>query len=849
MLRAIARFSGRRYRLVFALSLLLLVGAVAAISRITFDTDVMNLLPPEEPAFVNFRQTMEDFGSFDNLLVGLALPPDAVTEPYQDFAEELAGRLAEMPEIAGLDYRIEEPEELLRELFPGAPFFLDEAGQKELEARLSTAGIEGRVAELRRQLSTPQAIGLRSLLKIDPLGLSEIMLRQVESGRGSLEVDWTSGFYLSRDRRMLLLLVRPSERPQNIDFDRRLVTGVEERFKAVLGNWDEISGGEQPAPELVLGGAYLTALDDAELIQSDMVSNTASSVVGVLLLFLVAFRRPSALVYALVPLAFGLVLTFGFAGLALGELSNATSGVAALLIGLAIDFVIVSYGRYVEERKRGVDPVSALAAMSGSSGRAVVICAVTTAATFFAFLLTDFPGLRQMGILTGTGILFCLVSVLFLLPALLAFGEDHHRKRQTVPTLYLHGFGADRLIDASLRHPRLVVWASLGFTLLAAFFVPRIGFEESMNAMRPEGNRGLTGTAEVAKHFGAGFDFTMLVISGERVEDVLTLTGKATEGAEKLVAEGVLEGYQAVTSILPPPERQAATLAWLAAGRGGALDIGRITADFQRALADQGMRAEPFADGLALLARALGRETPIGVTEVGASTEGKKFLDQALRQVDGRWKTVVRLFPPDNLWRREAPPQVLALAEQLGPDVVPVGSNVVNQRVREIVRADAFLAATAGLLLVALLIWADFRSLRDVAFCLLPLLVGIFWMLGLMAALGLKANFMNIFVSTMIIGIGVDYGVHVIHRYREIEREGGVELGAGLAETGKAVVAAALSTIVGFGSLSLSHYPGLRTTGYVAILGALATATVAITLVPALLELSSKRAAGEPDRR
>jgi hypothetical protein len=89
----------------------------------------------------------------------------------------------------------------------------------------------------------------------------------------------------------------------------------------------------------------------------------------------------------------------------------------------------------------------------------------------------------------------------------------------------------------------------------------------------------------------------------------------------------------------------------------------------------------------------------------------------------------------------------------------------------------------------------------------------------------------------MIIGIGVDYGLHVVHRYRE-ERMGGggaAAVEAGLIETGNAVVVAALSTIVGFGSLATSHYPGLRSVGLVAILGAAFTALVAITLLPALL--------------
>ena len=114
-------------------------------------------------------------------------------------------------------------------------------------------------------------------------------------------------------------------------------------------------------------------------------------------------------------------------------------------------------------------------------------------------------------------------------------------------------------------------------------------------------------------------------------------------------------------------------------------------------------------------------------------------------------------------------------------------------------------------------------------------MIGIIWMLGAMGWLGLPMNFMNIFVSTMIIGIGVDYGVHMVHRHREFSDKSGARRRGGLVETGKAITLAALSTIVGFGSLSQSHFPGLSSMGKVAILGALSTCIVAITVLPAFL--------------
>jgi predicted RND superfamily exporter protein len=159
---------------------------------------------------------------------------------------------------------------------------------------------------------------------------------------------------------------------------------------------------------------------------------------------------------------------------------------------------------------------------------------------------------------------------------------------------------------------------------------------------------------------------------------------------------------------------------------------------------------------------------------------------------------------------------------------------------------DARLAALLGVALVALLLWLDYRRLGDTLMSLAPLAVGLVWMLGAMAAFDIALNFMNIFVSTMIIGIGVDYGVHMIHRYRASRGAPVEERLDGLVETGKAIAVAALSTMIGFGSLSLSHYPGLRSMGLVAILGALTTSLVAITVLPAwfALRLGAHRRSG-----
>jgi hypothetical protein len=840
-LRWLSLFARRRYRAIFIATAVLLVVSLALASRLRFDTDFTSLLPRNDPVVETFLATLDDFQSADYLLVAVRLPEDAVLDPYEAFVDALGERLTEMPEFESVEYRLAASEALLRELYPKAVLFLDAEGRAALERRLADEGIRERAREVRRLVATPQGQAAKPLLSLDPFGLADLFLEQVQSSRGALSVDWTSGYYLSRDRRMLLLLAKAVRPPSDIDFANRMADTVELMVEELKGDWPEMVGGGglggaiPPPPEVALGGSHMTAVDDARFIRRDAIVGGVVSLIGVLLLFLFAFRRLGPLLFATVPLVTGLILTFALAQLTFGTLSSATSGTAALLIGLGIDFVIVSYGRYVDERRRGASLEAALEAMSGSSGRAVVIGALTTTATFYAFLVTDFTGLRQMGFLTGTGILLCMVSVLLLLPALIAWRHDRHRLRQTTPNHFLHSFGTRALLGACMDRPRTVLAAGALVTVLAALVLPRLYFEESMQTMRPPGNRGIQVTREIGDRFGSGFNYMMMVLTGDTPAEAIALADRAAEGARRMVDDGVLHGFGGVTSLIPPPAQQAAVLDWLERQRAGALGFERIEGTFRRELTAEGLRFEAFAEGLALLEEALGHDRPLGVGDYLGSPETEALLERFIKPTNGGWKSVVYLYPPENHYRREPPPQAVALADELGPGAALTGTNVLNQHVRARVLPDAWLAGALGLLLVAVLLWIDFRTVRHTLLSLTPLAVGIVWMLAAMAGLGIPLNFMNIFVTTMIIGIGVDYGLHVLHRYREARDQGEAELRRALVETGNAIVVAALSTICGFGSLAFSHYPALRSMGYVAILGAAATALVAISLLPAFL--------------
>lgn len=133
----------------------------------------------------------------------------------------------------------------------------------------------------------------------------------------------------------------------------------------------------------------------------------------------------------------------------------------------------------------------------------------------------------------------------------------------------------------------------------------------------------------------------------------------------------------------------------------------------------------------------------------------------------------------------------------------------------------------------------DFRNLRDTLLALVPPFGGGLMLLGLMAVLQIDFNPVNIIVVPLVLGIGVDDGIHMVHDYRRQLMAGSQEYTPS-ADTVNGVLFTSLTSIVGFGSLMISAHQGLQSVGIVVALGIACCLAVSLLLVPALLVLVAK---------
>ena len=841
VLGSLAQFSYTRYRLVLLLVFLSFVASLLIASRLQIKTDIFDLLPQDNEKVNTFREVLRDYGSMDYLLIALESRKGGPADEFEDFADLFAKELRSSPLIDYVEYKIWEESENLRPLLDNGLLYLSPPEIDALADRLRDEKIREQVTRSKALLLTPSSFPLKTLVEKDPFNILPLIKDRLLKRGGNLRLYPFDGYYLCEDRSMLLMIARPIKPAQDLAFGKELMRMAHAAEQRARQEVERAKGSSLSHMKVSYGGGYLIALNDSGIIQKDILRNFLTSFCGVLLLFLIAFRTLKSLFFASLPLAVGIAWTMAFAALSVGELNFATSGFSALLLGLAIDFTIVLYNRYLEERIAGQEALPSARLMLAETGQSVFTGAVTTAAAFYAMMITKFRGLSELGLLTGTGILFCLLATYILLPALCAW--DENRKGASLPPR-MRSFGLEKVFSLLSRFPRGVVWVSLGGSVLLGFFAFSLTFDDDITNIRPKHNEALILQERIAEKFGLSYYHFVAVAERKTVEEALIANEQMAAVLRSWSGKEGITGFDSVETFLPSQASQEERLAYIQSQQRSELNGDRIGRTFQKALRENGFRPSAYDEYLKTFRKFLSPSQLITWEEVRKSSLGR-ILNRYLKVDERGVRVATYVYQDRKAWREGPPAELLAKLASLG-SVKCSGVNILSRELKTRVYHDAKLATLLALLGIGFLLYLDFRSIKISLLALIPLGFGVLWMFGLMEAFGMKLNLMNIFAVIMILGIGVDYGVHVLHRFYE---KGKKDATPALNQVGKAILMAALTTTFGFGTITCSDYPGLISMGIACVLGVGTCAVASLILLPAVLILwgrSDSRRSGSP---
>jgi predicted RND superfamily exporter protein len=829
--------------LVVALSLVVTLGLYANIHNLRTGTDLTDLFGNRDPHWRTASQIGKELGYGNQFFVVIDAPAAGIDVTGQ--MEEMADRLTADMQASGLfqDARSglqdEELLNLVRFFTWNFPSFALPGQTDDLKRRLDPQQIHQTVRRAATEFVTPFSSLGTNYFVADPLSLMEVARnRQGFSQFANFDLNWGSGNrFFSKDHKALLIIAEPRQSAMDYNFAGQVMRWTREHIRSMTAEPEVRDSGVRATA----AGAYVFAEQEHQLIETNIRRISLISIVGNLLLCLVIYPRIPLLLLSLVPAGLGIVWTTGVASFYPGQVNLISLSFIAILAGLGDDQIVHFFNRVPQEwTKAGVlnDGTlnDAVLRTFETTGLSVFFCIVTAAIATASLATASFKGLSEFGFILTVGMFMMMLHTLFTVPALLQLWWRVRKPRapQAI-TFRLLPFVARKSVEFVGRHTRLVVGLGLGAFLLSLVFLPTIKFEKHFEITGAD-NPAMAAQNLLSARFGIeGSPHLLLITGGE--QEVLDRAEELTARLEEYRQRGVIKSIFSPTILLPSARTQSERASSLAS-----VNFGASARALEDALRENGFRAEPvqpFIERLRKLGQDRGRVSDPITLETAAKFLPPALLNNSIRKTgDGSYVAAISFYGTDPDAVEVVPESVVETWRKQFGQFVEFSYEKINRDLQRLVLHDSQRAmgwTAAGILLV---VYLSFRNLRVSLIVLIPIIFGIVTTFGLLLLVRHHFSFISITAIPLIIGIGIDNGIHLVRRYQENERN---EILVITKASGAALIQSNLTTIVGFGALMTSSFAPLVEMGLVTSLGVAFALAGGLLLIPAVIVIEERR--------
>jgi uncharacterized protein len=795
----------RRRRAVLAVALLATLAGAFFSARLYADlrSNLEELLPDTAPSVVAARELGPRLHSITTLSVVLE---GRDGDGLERLADAIAARLRALPPglVESVEYKTDQQLAFLKRY---GGLYLAPEDIREIQARL-----DRRIAWEKQQANP-----LIHMLDEDepreaapPLDFSDIE-QKYGGGAGTLASQFRNGYFQTPDGRVLVLLVRPPESSTGLDANKRLLDRVRAEVEAVNPRSFD------PAVVVGYAGEVTDVVEEQQALVEDLASSTVLVLVLVLLVLWIYFRRWTAILAISGALAAGCTLTFGLAYFLIGHLNANTAFLGSIVVGNGINVSIIITARFLEERRRATPVDRAILLAWRDTFAATFVAAFAAGLSYFSLSVTAFRGFNQFGIIGGIGMALCWVTAYLLMPPLLVALDRRSRRAAPPPHRPVLGTLVCGLLSRRLRAVRVAsaVLAVAAVAAIAAYRHDPIEYDLSkLRASRSERSGSIHWGKKVDEVFRAYL--TPIVVWAETPGELRRVVAGIEAKRRALGGQDPIREVRTLDDVVPPDQAQKLPL--LQKLRATLTDA-RL-ALLEPKLREQALSFRPPAD-----------LRPFGLADL------PRQVALPLTERDGTAGRVALVYPrslgvldPDKLHRITE--LVRGSIRDSGARAQAVGQSLLFQDIASAIWRDGPRATVVAFVLVCALIAVVFRRLRPAGQVIGALCLGVLWLVGAAAATRVRINFLNFVTLPITFGIGADYAVNIVQRYR---MEGSGSLGRVLRETGGAVALCSATTIIGYASLLVADNRALRGFGLLASLGEVSCLAAALLALPAFM--------------
>lgn len=613
--------------------------------------------------------------------------------------------------------------------------------------------------------------------------------------RGVLYSDELS---LSNDRLMYMILVLPEQDISQIDKSRVFANAVDD----VLNTYKKES---QASLIIKRTGYAVIAVDEEETMLDGFGVMMVITVLGILLISFIGLKRLIYPILSFIPLIIGVLIMFGFYTVVVGKINIITLIAPILLFGVGIDYAIHLGSRYGEVRHelgKDVTQKEVLTETFNSIGMGLLIASLTTAASLLSLLSASIGGLADFAIMSSCGILFAFLSMIYILPIIVLWREKNFKK---VDSEFLNSKKFTPLGKWANSWVGTIIAISIILLALSSIILlPKLEIETEKDNMKVPGLESVETSKEIGERYDYSYTQTSFIVNGykellkfkrelrrqENGEEVYpTINSSRTNDASRAIRVFQKEGWE--------------------------LDINNL--DKYKKL---------YAESTNL---------------IGESNETLAELYDFFVRNYVNWDTneyLILVTSEGYVWYEDILEEHIKDINKLEENTNTTGaglmkiwwflfSNMLND-----------LATFSGIALVViiLILIITTKSVRGTIICLLTLIISMVSTLSIIVLTGIKINFVNIPAFPVIMGLGIDYTIHIYYRLLE----NNMDITKVMSSTGKAVLLTTLTTLMAFGTVSFSIHPGIAYLGRVIFIGISMAFISSIFVIPLLVKVFGK---------
>ncbi len=801
----------RRHRAILLIAIGLSLVSALSLLRLRLDMDVLAQLPSRSAVFRDYREFLQSFGAFDSLVLLVSGAPDRVVP----FADALAPRLARVPGVGSVQYRVDLDAMRAGFFEPFRYQLLSDEDLDELRRRFEPGAIAERVRHLRRALTMPMSLGARRWIVADPLGVEELVGRSLQRDYADPLLRSSSEYFLSASGDAALMIVRPTQSAFDTVFAERLLADVRSAERELL---------DGPFRDVTVGhtGSYVYALADRRVLRSDLSLYFLFAPLAVLAIFHLGLRSLRILPFVTLPLLATTTITFALSLLAFGSFNMISVAFAGIFYGLGIDSAIYFYA-LLREKAAAFDVLDRAAVRSAvcdtlqEIGAANLVASTTTAVAFFVIGLSSFTGVSQLGLMTALAMLLNIVSTFVLLPAMVFAWGARAIPPRAEPAAIVEWLARSAGKLAEWRGA--VLGVTMVLVVLSGVAAWRTRLDTDFTHLRPASEEAEHVERDVRERFGHVDAQGMVMVDARDAEEGLSVTERVAAALARYRRDGLVHSYSALSAFLPSHETAERRLT-----RFRSLPRAKVAVELRAALTEAGFDPGAFRGFLDDLVREGRPELTLEAQKDGPLAP---LLERHLRAMDGGMRIVTFVVPEPAVSLSTI--QQRLVADLPGARLTVTGREIVEAEFARLLHGELVWFLGASLVLnFALVLAAERRPVRAAAM-LLPTLVALVLYLGVIGALGVAIDPVNLVVLPLLVGLGVDDSVYLVAHVRH-----GGGLVAGVRRGALALLLAVGTTIAGFGSLGLSRFPALHRLGWLAALGLWLCVVATLVLVPVL---------------